>query len=152
MLPFRGSQLRRWGGAFRGFDGAGLWCRRRSAGHDADGTVVDALTEIDGHTIIFKRHTGLAPSEFPESHIGARVFEVPNSHRHRDHEIVMTSSGAPCLAAAAVGCHRADVLQLPPELKVIAKTFPEFELAAVADRQQPRQQTHFRYGDVAPSP
>src|SRR5215472_16483711 len=141
MLPFRRCQIWRWGGAlrllyrrgqigdgatrrwFHGFDGAGLWCRRRSAGHDADGTVVDALTEIDGDTIILKRPTGLAPIKFPDRHIGARVFEVPNSHRHRDHEIVMTSSGAPCLPAAAVRCHRADVLQLAPELNVIAKTF-----------------------------
>src|SRR5215467_11895461 len=99
MLPFRGSQ---WGWAFRGFDG-GLLCQRRSAGHDADGTVVDALTEIDSDTIILKRHIGLASIQFQDRPIGAPVFEVPNSHRHRDHEIVMTSSGAPCLPAAAVG-------------------------------------------------
>ena len=72
MMKFRRSQSRRWGGAHRlfyprgqiddaarrllhGFDGGGLWCRRRAAGHDADGTVVNALTEVDGDTIILKR-------------------------------------------------------------------------------------------------
>src|SRR5260370_23479362 len=64
MLPFRRCHIRRWGGAlrllyrrgqiddgaarrwFHGFDGAGLWYRRRGTGHDANGTVVDGLTEI----------------------------------------------------------------------------------------------------------
>jgi tetratricopeptide (TPR) repeat protein len=105
MLPFRRSQSRWWGGAlkwFHGFDGAGLWYRRRGAGHDADGTVVDALTKIDRDTIILKRRAGPAPIKFPNPHIGARIFEVPNSHRYCDHKIVMTSSGAPCLAGPGV--------------------------------------------------
>ena len=72
---------RRW---FHGFDGAGLWYRRRGTGHDADGTVVDALTEIDGDTIIIKRRAGQAPIKFPDPHIGARVFEVPNSQDRHD--------------------------------------------------------------------
>ena len=126
MLPFRRSQSRRWGGAlrllyrrgqiddaaprwFHGFDGAGLWYRRRAAGHDADGTVVDALTKIDGDTIILKRHSGQAPIKFPKPHIGARIFEAPISHRYCDHKIVMTSSGAPCLAGAGVGRHSTDI-------------------------------------------
>src|SRR5260370_39574857 len=137
MLPFRRCHIRRWGGAlrllyrrgqiddgatrrwFHGFDGAGLWYRRRGTGHDANGTVVDGLTEIDGDTIILKRRAGQAPTKFPAPHIGARVFEVPNSHRHRDDEIIVTSSGAPCLPRAAVRCHSADVLHLAPELRVI---------------------------------
>src|SRR6516162_2957714 len=94
MLPFRRSQSRRSGGAprllyrrgqiddgatprwFHGFDSAGLWYRRRAAGHDADGTVIDAMTKIDGDTIILKRRAGPAPIKFPNSHIGAGIFEV----------------------------------------------------------------------------
>src|SRR6516165_3708052 len=138
MLVFRRSQSRRWGGAprllyrcgqiddaaaprwFHRFDRAGLWYRRRGAGHDADGTVVDALTKIDGDTIILKRHAGLAPIKFPNPHIGARIFEVANSHRYCAHKIVMTSSGAPCLAGAGVGRHSTDILQLPAELDIVA--------------------------------
>src|SRR6516162_7462108 len=78
MPPFRRSQSRQWGGAprllyrrgqiddgaaprwFHGFDGAGLWYRRRASGHDTDGTVVDALIKIDGDTIILKRRASQA--------------------------------------------------------------------------------------------
>src|SRR5215470_8710290 len=137
MLPFRRSQSRRWGGAprllyrcgqiddgatcrwFRGFDGAGLWYRRRAAGHDADGTVVDTLTKINGDTIILKRRAGQAPKIFPACEIGTLIFEVPNGLRYCDHKIVMTSSGAPCLAGAGVGRHGTDILQLPAELAVV---------------------------------
>src|SRR6516165_1847435 len=94
--------------------------RRRGAGHDADGTVVDALTEIDGDTITLKRHAGLAPKIFPACEIGTLIFEVPATHRYCDHKIVMTSSGAPCLAGAGVGRHGTDILQLPAELDIVA--------------------------------
>src|SRR6516162_10162803 len=95
MPPFRRSQSRQWGGAprllyrrgqiddvaaprwFHGFDGAGLWYRRRAAGHDADGTIVDVLTKIDGDTIILKRHAGPAPIKFPNPHPSALAALSP---------------------------------------------------------------------------
>jgi hypothetical protein len=106
-------------GGSTGFADAGLSYRRRAAGHDADGTVVDALTKIDRDTIILKRRAGPAPIKFPKPLIGPRIFEVPNSHRYCDHKIVMTSSGASCLAGAGVGRHGTDILQLPAEFDII---------------------------------
>src|SRR6516162_10222310 len=107
MVPFRRSQSRRWGGAPR------LLYRR---GQIDVGAAPRWFHGIDGDTIILKRLAGPAPIKFPNPHIGARIFEVPNRHRYCDHKIVMSSSGAPCLAGAGVGRHGTDILQLPAEL------------------------------------
>ena len=111
------SQQRAWAGA-KQIPAAAVACyfvgRAFLSADFSQGEVVGYFTDINGigaADSLFNGNPGERSAYFTDPHTGNRVFEVPNSHRHRDHEIVMTSSGAPCLPAAAVRCHRADVLQ-----------------------------------------